>query len=436
MDSDMIIPKRKIIQKRIKKKERYARMARIRYRKEKNVPLAFVQPLTDIYESSDPRPSYRFHMDLLAVEENGKLTSDYSLLNKIKICNSVSVFQEKDNLLSLKLQDFDVAKRDSWETIVQEWEKRGVKYWSSWAARLRKFSTAYEDFQKNYRRTMEEGGFDKSLSARKNEFLNKRNKLLDTHSCIELRLKFEKEEFRMHEINVNSRLLATLGYKVEDFTDLVLRDGFPRIHFMQNEGLLHVIGNLMDNFNNIFSKDLELPKQETVVFGPSQALKKTSYSSIVGGFFNKNTPEINLIVMFDKAEPIRDLQISSIYLKDHTPKKVQYDVEKRNFIQKYYWDGESEGSVKNQEVCGIKQLEEGETKEVKLKSPEAAVQGFQSSLKTSQATQNSTSLPLNYLMYPQHTLPAFKTYPNNLLQQFEKSVEMFGEKLLYLKNKY
>lgn len=62
MDSDMIIPKRKIIQKRIKKKERYARMARIRYRKEKNVPLAFVQPLTDIYESVDPRPSYRFYM--------------------------------------------------------------------------------------------------------------------------------------------------------------------------------------------------------------------------------------------------------------------------------------------------------------------------------------------------------------------------------------
>lgn len=75
---------------------------------------------------------------------------------------------------------------------------------------------------------MEEGGFDKSLSARKNEFLNKRNKLLDNFSCIELRLKFEKEEFRMHEININSRLISTLGYKVEDFTDLILKDGFPR----------------------------------------------------------------------------------------------------------------------------------------------------------------------------------------------------------------
>lgn len=85
---------------------------------------------------------------MLAVEENGKLTSDYSLLNKIKICNSVSVFQEKDNLLSLKLQDYDVARRDSWEAIVQEWEKRGGKYWGSWAARVRKFSSQYEDFQK------------------------------------------------------------------------------------------------------------------------------------------------------------------------------------------------------------------------------------------------------------------------------------------------
>jgi len=58
----MINGKRKIIQKRVKKRERYARMARIRYRKEKNVPLAKFECLPNPVKLFCSTPNHNFYL--------------------------------------------------------------------------------------------------------------------------------------------------------------------------------------------------------------------------------------------------------------------------------------------------------------------------------------------------------------------------------------
>ena len=62
MNADMTNGKRKIIQKRVKKRERYARMARIRYRKEKNVPLAKFECLPNPVKLFCSTPHHNFYL--------------------------------------------------------------------------------------------------------------------------------------------------------------------------------------------------------------------------------------------------------------------------------------------------------------------------------------------------------------------------------------
>lgn len=75
---------------------------------------------------------------------------------------------------------------------------------------------------------LDENKFDDVLTKRQNEYLAKRDQLMSTKACFELRFKFEKDQMRASEVNITTKLLSGLDYTIDECMDLILRDGLPR----------------------------------------------------------------------------------------------------------------------------------------------------------------------------------------------------------------
>jgi len=82
------------------------------------------------------------------VEENGALSTSFSIINKIKLCNCISIIGDEgeDKALCLKFNDTLNSVQSNWVEVVQNWESRSDPYWKNWASQIRKFSLDYERF--------------------------------------------------------------------------------------------------------------------------------------------------------------------------------------------------------------------------------------------------------------------------------------------------
>ena len=81
---------------------------------------------------------------------------------------------------------------------------------------------------KEHRRMTEENSFNKSLSQKYKGFLNKRNNLLNSSQCLELRFRLNDGELRVDELLLTLSLLCSLNYDPDGFTNLIFSEGIPK----------------------------------------------------------------------------------------------------------------------------------------------------------------------------------------------------------------
>lgn len=424
----MINGKRKIIQKRVKKRERYARMARIRYRKEKNVPLAKFECLPNPVKLFCSTPNHNFYLDLSMIEDENGLATEFSLFNKTKICNSISLMGEDDKLLYIKFCHNHSSEESNWRDVVNSWKNRNDAYWNTWANRIQDFSLSYENFIQQYNnKILGEEVFDKKLVQRQNEYLAKRNKLIQNNTCAEIRFRFEDRQMRASEVYFTSKYLARLGFGMEEFLELVFREGLPQQSFVQNNGIINVIEVLMDNFDQIFTQDFELLNQEITLVTKNQTLKKTKFNAVISGFFNKKLPEIAVLFSFDESQTALKAK-SSIEISSQVDieKALEFEKELKDFIDRYYSNENLNLYIKNEETCQIKPvdpLEEEDTNQnIKIEFESKSLQNEKTSNKSLFKTP---AVPPSF--YPNLTSSPFWITQNTFHSQLE-SIIRFSRK--------
>ena len=80
------------------------------------------------------------------IEDENGLATEFSLFNKTKICNSISLMGDDDKLLYIKFCHNHSSEESNWRDVVNSWKTRNDAYWNTWANRIQDFSLSYENF--------------------------------------------------------------------------------------------------------------------------------------------------------------------------------------------------------------------------------------------------------------------------------------------------
>jgi len=217
---------------------------------------------------------------------------------------------------------------------------------------------------------------------------------------------------------------------MEEFLELVFREGLPQQSFVQNNGIINVIEVMMDNFEQLFSKDFELSNQEITFVTKNQTLKKTKFNAIISGYFSKKMPEIAVLFTFDDNQTSLKAQ-SPIELYSHVDveKALEFEKELKDFLDKYYSNENLSLYIKNEEASQVKPIEEEEEEEKENQQQPIKIEfeskSYQSEKPSNKSLFKTPSVPPS--LYPGLTSSPFWITQNTFHSQLE-SIIRFSRK--------